>query len=104
MVKTISSLFKIEFHGTKSSMTLFEVHDFFEVRNVIVHNDGTAGQLYFPRMKNYKEQSFIKETKSKRGYLDIDFNWFFNKAEKFLHQCNFIDEQLTKKWKTSKSG
>lgn len=102
MVRSISSLLKIEFHGSKSPMSLFEVHDFIETRNVIIHNDGVAGHLYFERMSGYENEPFIKDKKSKRGYVDIDYNWFFKYAENFLSQCSFIDEQLTKKWKSSK--
>jgi hypothetical protein len=104
VAKGVSSLFKVQLHGSKSPMSLFEIHDFIETRNVIVHGDGAAGELYYDRMRIYGKDTFIKERKSKSGYVKINFKWFFRNAEKFLEQCSFIDEQLTEKWETSKQG
>ena len=41
---------------SKKKIFLFEVHDFLEVRNVIVHNDSHPSEQYFERMRVYNQK------------------------------------------------
>jgi hypothetical protein len=99
-VESFERHFHVGLHSKKSPLTLFEVHDFLEVRNVIVHSDGYASSQYLQRMKSYNQQTLLKR---KYDTLKIDFSWLLSFAQRVTSLCDFIDGEVGKKWKTSRN-
>lgn len=99
-VKKFEKDFHVGLHQKNFPLSLFEVHDFLEVRNVIVHNDGHASEHYVERMSFYNQKTLIK---GRYSTLEIDFSWLLTFGQTLLSQCVMVDESIDKKWKTSRN-
>jgi hypothetical protein len=97
--KKITELLKIEFHGSKSPMSLMEMHDLFEVRNMIVHGDGYGEGEYEKRMGGYihYEDCYLY---GEYG-VKLNYKWLFVQIEAVRNQCLHINQLVNKNWKTS---
>ena len=100
-VDYFQSQFHIGIHSKKSPFTLSEVHDFIEVRNIIIHNDGHANEQYFERLKDYNQETLVKRT---HFSLKPDFVWFISFAKQLLALGYFIENDISKKWKTTRNS
>jgi hypothetical protein len=90
-------------HSRHSPFTQKEIHNIIEFRNIIVHNDGQASNLYFDRMSIY--ESPPADMLEKIGdSVPTNFVWFFTSANKLLGIGNFIDAESQKKWTTTASA
>jgi len=92
----MQSKFRIGIHSNRSPMELFDVHDFVEVRNVLVHTGGHAtSSQYHDRMRHYGRNTLIR---SAYGTVATDFKWLMNFAECLAELCCFIDKEMRAKW------
>jgi len=101
LVNKYESRFHIGIHSSKSPVTLFEVHHFLEVRNIIVHNEGHASKLFFERLKNYFELSPLN-IKKPNDSPELNFEYLNKFKDKLIVLAEFIDNQAMQKWQTTK--
>jgi hypothetical protein len=87
-------------HSRKGPLALDELHDFFEVRNVIVHSSGHAKKQYIDRTKHMTTRRLPREYASPR----IDFVQLTDFAAKLLVQAEFVDSQVAAKWQTTRNS
>lgn len=100
IVKKFESKFHIGIHSKKSPMTIFEVHHFLEVRNIIVHNEGHASKLFFQRLNSYDEKSPL-EIKGELNSPKTDFEYIASFKDKLILLAEHIDNEARSKWKTT---
>lgn len=99
-VERFEKEFHVGLHQKKFPLSLFEVHDFLEVRNVIVHSDGHASQHYVERMKNYNQPTLIQRRFSTPK---VDFSWLISFGKDLISLCSLVDEKISQKWKTTRN-
>ena len=93
--------FHVGLHHQTLPLSLFEVHDFLEVRNVIVHSDGYASEQYLERMSIYNQPTLLK---GKYDTLEINFSWLLTFGQQLISLCERIDEEVGKKWRTTRNS
>ena len=94
--------FFVGIHSKKAPITLAEVHDLMEVRNVIQHSDAHASPQYFKRMGNYKpDYKLLLERE--HSTPKVDFEWLLSMVQNLLKLTEYIDGEVAKKWKTSRN-
>jgi hypothetical protein len=92
--------FHVGLHHKTFPLSLFQVHDFLEVRNVIVHSDGHASDQYLNRMSGYNQPPLLQ---MRYETLEINFSWLLTFGQKLIWLCNHVDEAVQKKWKTTRN-
>ncbi len=102
IVSAFQRNFYVGIHSKNSPVEQKEIHHLIEIRNVLIHNDGHASNLYFERMSIYDPpcQNMLKKS---GGSVPIDFIWFLTSSEKILRVGDFIDAEIQKKWITTAS-
>ncbi|MBI5000384.1 MAG: hypothetical protein HZB92_02500 [Euryarchaeota archaeon] len=95
-VKRLETDFHIKFHDDDAIISLFEMHNIFEIRNVVVHNDGIVDKSYVERMLDYKEKKYLI-----RQSIKVDFIWIYDFVNKLYRFCSGIETKVRKKRKTS---
>jgi len=99
-VERFEKEFHVGLHHKSFPLTLFQVHDFLEVRNIIVHNDGYSSEQYVERMGVYNQPPLLE----KKQKLTVHFSWFLDFGQKLIFLCNLVDEQIDNKWTTSRNS
>jgi hypothetical protein len=100
-VEKFQKEFHVGLHHKTFPLSLFEVHDFLEVRNVIVHSDGHASDQYLERMSSYHQLSLLRW---KYDTLGINFSWLLTFGQQLIFLCNLVDEEVSKKWTTTRNS
>ncbi len=103
-VEGFQKLFHVGVHSKKSPMGLVELHDLIEVRNVIQHNDGHGSTHYIQRMSVYKDLDYTNLIKSEYYTPKIDFNWLIDFGVRILELAEFLDEEVSEKWTTTRNS
>jgi hypothetical protein len=98
-VEKFEKEFHVGLHHKSFPLTLFEVHDFLEVRNIIVHNDGHASTHYFDRLKSYNQDPLLKDKYSP----EVNFSWLFTFGENLISLCCLVDKKISEKWTTTRN-
>lgn len=98
-VKKFEKDFHVGLHQKTFPLSLFEVHDFLEVRNVIVHNDGYASEHYIERMSVYNQKTLLEGA---HYSLDVNFTWLLTFGQKLIALCVLVDDCIDKKWETTR--
>jgi hypothetical protein len=97
-VERFQKEFRVGIHHKTFPLSLFQVHDFLEVRNVIVHSDGHASDQYLDRMSGYEQPPLLQ---GRYETLEINFSWLLTFGQKLIWLCNHVDEAVQKKWETT---
>lgn len=100
-VERFQKEFHVGLHHKTFPLSLFEVHDFLEVRNVIVHNDGHASDQYHDRMSGYNQPPLLQ---GKYESPEINFSWLLTFGQKLICLCNQVDKEVRNKWKTTRNN
>lgn len=95
LVKRFQNTFHIDIHGEGSAISLQEMHDFIEVRNVIVHSSGTASKQYYERMSVYEEKPLLENALESP---EPNFSWLFDFSQRLAAHCMDIDSKVEEKW------
>jgi len=103
-IEAFQKLFHVGIHSKKSPMPIVEMHDLIEVRNIIQHNDGHCSKQYLQRMSLYKDLEHDCFLSGLYGTIKIDFIWLLGFGKKMLKLTEFIDKEVSKKWKTIRTG
>ena len=93
----------IGLHSKRSPISRSEAHHFFEVRNIVVHNEGRASQQYLERMAEYAETPARNQLTERKQRFPVDFGWLFDQGRLVFELGNFIDQEVTSKWTTTAS-
>ena len=97
LVHKFNKKFHVGIHCEKSPMTLFEMHHFLEVRNIIVHNDGRASSIFYKRLNDYCLPSPLG-IKGELCSPNLDFDYIIKFKDKLISLVEYIDKEVTKKW------
>lgn len=100
-VDQFQKIFYVGIHSKKSPISIAELHDLMEVRNVIQHNDGHVSPQYFKRMANYKDYGLLLPLSYSTP--TVDFKWLLSFAQKMLHLAEYIDVEVANKWVTTRN-
>lgn len=101
LVKTFQDRFFIGIHSRNAPITLEEVHNFIELRNLVVHNHGHANKHYLDRVKKYQDLNFPELLKRQHSSISVNFHWLFTISDQLLKLGDFIDKQAQERWNTS---
>lgn len=88
-------------HSKKSPVKKCEAHHFFEVRNIIVHNEGRASSQYLERLAPYAGDPPEAQLRKKGESFPVDFGWLFSQGRMLFDLASFLDKELTEKWTTT---
>jgi len=102
-VEVFQSLFHVGIHSKKSPIILAKVHDFIEVRNVILHTGGHASSQYISRVSGYIQKGYKPILEDELDTPKVDFVWLIEFAMDLIKLAEFIDEQVAQKWKTTRN-
>ncbi|WP_201595506.1 hypothetical protein [Psychrobacter vallis] len=100
-VEQFQKIFYVGIHSKKSPVSVAELHDLIEVRNVIQHNDGHASPQYFKRMAGYGDYRLLLPLSYSTP--TVDFKWLLSFAQKMLHLAEYIDIEVANKWVTTRN-
>ena len=99
-VKKFENAFNVRLHSMKSPLSLFEMHHFFEVRNIIVHEDGYASKMFFKKLNRYSKPSPLG-IKNEFNSPEINFSYINQFKDKLKAFAELTDNKVRAKWKTS---
>lgn len=103
MVERFERQLHVGLHSKRSPVPLPEAHHFFEVRNIVVHNEGRASPQYLDRMKPYADAPPAGCLAKKGDSFPIDYSWLFDQGHMLLKLGVFADQEITSKWRTTAS-
>ena len=101
-VDAFQRYFHVGIHSKKAPLSLEKVHDLIEVRNVVLHSGGYASPKYFERMSAHTKHGYKPLLKKELDTLNVDFVWIIGFAKSLLELAGYIDEEVAKKWKTTR--
>lgn len=103
-VDSFQKLFHIGIHSKKAPISLPEVHDLVEIRNVIQHSAGHCSQQYLNRMSVYDETDYQRLLKSEYTQPKIDFCWLLELGINMVRLAEFVDSEAEQKWSTTRNS
>ena len=102
-VDAFQYLFHVGIHSKKSPLSLAQVHDIIELRNVILHSGGYASIQYLSRIQAYIENGYKPLLKRELDTPKVDFVWLIGFATDLLKLAGYVDEHVAVKWKTTRN-
>lgn len=85
-------------HSRAAPMTLVDIHDFIELRHVIVHADGHASRAYIERTGHIPNRRLERMHSTPA----IDFVELLGFSARLLMQVEFVDAAVADKWTTTR--
>jgi len=101
-VDTFQKKYHIGLHSKHSPVTMAELHDVIEIRNLIQHNFGKVNDKYNERMQIYDKSKYTRLISANNHTLQVDFAWLFSFGEKMLELAEFIEIEVLKKWEVAR--
>ena len=92
LVKTLADPTQLKFKLFTSKMDVTIASDFFEVRNLLVHNRGVINHTFLDRVRTFRNIQLGQRPNVGPTYLNMATNFFFHKASE-------IDKRAVKQFK-----
>lgn len=101
LVARLQKNLHVGLHSERSPVKKCEAHHFFEIRNIIVHNEGRASSQYLERLASYSGDPPKAQLRNKKDSFPVDFEWLFSQGRMLFDLACFLDKELGEKWTTT---